>query len=235
MLNQKFNTFRFIILFSMFLLCDNHIQAQKNTGQYFVFLNRNPDRTVISDDSAKKLQAGHMANMEELSKQGKLICAGPFDNGGGIFVIIAGSTSEALEIISGDPTIKTKRFLLECFPLTINSGNICKVEGDIKMVDYQFIRYRYNPMAKMPSPVAIQKVFEEHITYLAWLKGQDEKLLFDADFGQWDGGFMLVDQQDAEKANFIANNDPLVISGVYTQEFRKLWVAQGAFCIDSVK
>ena len=222
--------FRLFLLLIFFSAGSAVVKAQENTGKYFVFLNRNPDRPVIPDDSAKKLQAGHMANMEELSRQGKLICAGPFDNGGGIFVIVAKSTSDALEIISGDPTIKTKRFLLECYPLTINSGNICHVEGDIKMVSYQFIRFRYNPLAKMPSPGAIQKVFEEHITYLAWLRGQGEKLLFDGDFGQWDGGFMLVDQPDAEKANISANNDPLVLSGVYTPEVRKLWVAQGAFC-----
>ena len=87
----------------------------------------------------------------------------------------------------------------------------------------------------MPSPNSIKTVFEEHITYLAWLQGQNEKLLFDGDFGQWDGGFMLLDQPDIERVNVIADNDPLIKSGVYFPEVKKIWFAQGAFCIDSVK
>ena len=219
----------------VFLLNTLFALAQNDSVKYFIFLNRNPDRPVISDDSAKKLQAGHMANMETLSQQGKLISAGPFDNGGGVFVIVANSVQDALNTVADDPTIKTRRFLLECFPLTLNYGDICKVEGEIKMVSYQFIRYLFNPESKMPSPPAVSKILEEHVTYLSWLKGQGENPMISGDFGQWDGGFLIIDQPDAEKAGTIAGNDPLVKSGIYQPEVRKFWVAQGAYCETSGK
>lgn len=230
MINQKYNHYYPGFILFLFMLLSTSLYAQESTSRFFVFLNRNPDRAIISDDSAKTLQNGHMANIEALYKQGKLICAGPFENGGGIFIIVAKSTADAINLISGDPAIKANRFLIECFPLVTNYGNICRIDGEYKMVSYQFIRFRFNPDSKMPSPIAINQVYESHITYLSWLLGQSENLLFDADFCQWEGGFMLLNQADAAKVVEIANNDPLVKSGIYLPEIRKLFVAQGVFC-----
>ena len=52
----------------------------------FVFLNKRIDKAELPEGEVKKIMEGHMANIERLSKEGKLISAGPFDGGGGIFI-----------------------------------------------------------------------------------------------------------------------------------------------------
>ncbi len=50
-----------------------------------VFLNTNPNRPMIPKAEAERLQAGHMANIGRLAKEGKLLVAGPFYTERGIF------------------------------------------------------------------------------------------------------------------------------------------------------
>ena len=56
----------------------------------------------------KELQAGHMANMERLHREGQLILAGPFNGGGeleGLFLLDTGSLEEARAWCDSDPAI----------------------------------------------------------------------------------------------------------------------------------
>jgi len=87
---------------------------------YFVMLTKGARRDEIKDTAIiNKLQAGHMANMERLSKEGKLMLAGPFgDNGNwrGVFVFDAESEDEVKSLLSTDPAIKAGRFDYEIHP-----------------------------------------------------------------------------------------------------------------------
>jgi uncharacterized protein YciI len=64
------------------------------------------------DDGAKKdsLFAGHMANIGRLSKEGKLVVAGPIDENDkayrGIFILNVATIEEATVLLATDPTIK---------------------------------------------------------------------------------------------------------------------------------
>ncbi len=63
------------------------------------------------EDSTRRdsLFNGHMKNMERLEKDGKLVVAGPFMNGGeyrGIFIFNAVTIEEAKALLETDPTIK---------------------------------------------------------------------------------------------------------------------------------
>ena len=61
---------------------------------------------------AARIQDGHMANMQRLHKEGKLILAGPVAEGGdtrGIFLLNTGSLDEAREWCAGDPAVKAGR------------------------------------------------------------------------------------------------------------------------------
>lgn len=48
---------------------------------------------------------GHMANINRLAKEGKLIVAGPFD-GGGVFILNTTSTDEARLWLNTDPGVQ---------------------------------------------------------------------------------------------------------------------------------
>ena len=58
----------------------------QSSSYSFVFLNKKADAVQLPKEEGDKLMAGHMANIERLAKEGKLIAAGPFEGGGGIFI-----------------------------------------------------------------------------------------------------------------------------------------------------
>lgn len=73
-----------------------------------VILRTGPTR-VPDGDARKAMFAGHFANMERLSKAGKLVLAGPFgDKDGdwrGLFVFAVADIEEAKALVATDPVI----------------------------------------------------------------------------------------------------------------------------------
>ena len=73
--------------------------------------NRDFDR-----ETAMELQRGHMANINRLAEEGKLILAGPFLDGGelrGIFLFDVDTVEEAKELTNSDPAIQTGSLVME--------------------------------------------------------------------------------------------------------------------------
>lgn len=63
-----------------------------------------------------KIQEGHMANIRKMGETGKLIVAGPFEDGGdyrGIFVFLTDSIEEARALVSPDPAVRSGRLKVE--------------------------------------------------------------------------------------------------------------------------
>jgi uncharacterized protein YciI len=76
--------------------------------------NRNQDSLTIV-----KLQEGHMANINKMAEEGKLILAGPFTDDGdlrGIFIFNVESVEEAEALTQNDPSIKAGRLIMELHP-----------------------------------------------------------------------------------------------------------------------
>jgi len=104
-----------IFIFILSTLVADHLKAQENTEPqfemktyYFVFLNAAPDRPTIDSAKAMEIQAGHMAHMNDIFRQGKLKLAGPFIDGGetrGIWILDVATEEEAKEICSKDPAV----------------------------------------------------------------------------------------------------------------------------------
>jgi uncharacterized protein YciI len=79
------------------------------------FLVTGPTRTQSAADG-QEIQRGHIAYMEELHKQGKLVGAGPFGDDGrlrGIVVYRVGTPDEARQLAAGDPAVKAGRLAIE--------------------------------------------------------------------------------------------------------------------------
>lgn len=88
-------------------------------GYVLVILKSGP--TPVTDPEARKAMfAGHFANMERLSKAGKLALAGPFsdDPAGwrGLFVLAVGDIEEARDLIATDPVIANGEMVAEYHP-----------------------------------------------------------------------------------------------------------------------
>ncbi len=81
------------------------------------FLKAGPKR---DQDSATRatIQAGHMANIEKLAKEGKLVMAGPFMDDSefaGIFIFDT-TPEEAKALTEADPAVQSGRLIMELHP-----------------------------------------------------------------------------------------------------------------------
>ncbi len=119
------------IIISLLLPSLFRAQEKKSTQEpkfemvqyYFVNLMKGANRAQ-PDSVAKKLQAGHMANMEKMAADGKLICAGPYadDKGGGIFILAVKTMEEAKALVDNDPAVKAGRLSYEIRPWMTAKG-----------------------------------------------------------------------------------------------------------------
>lgn len=81
----------------------------------FAMLKSGPNRSQDSTEAAQ-IQAGHMANINRLAEEGKLVMAGPFLDGGeyrGIFIFDVATLEEAEELIKTDPAVQSGRLVME--------------------------------------------------------------------------------------------------------------------------
>ena len=80
---------------------------------FFVELVPNPERDSISPSESQKILNHHLKNIKEMAQQGKLLLAGPFADGGGLFILDAKSKKEAESWVMEDPAVKAKVFNFE--------------------------------------------------------------------------------------------------------------------------
>jgi uncharacterized protein YciI len=82
---------------------------------FFVMLKKGPIRNQ-DKETTDKLQEGHMANINQMAKDGKLAIAGPFGDEGdwrGIFIFKTKTIEEAKRLVEQDPMIKAGRLSYE--------------------------------------------------------------------------------------------------------------------------
>lgn len=87
---------------------------------YFVMLTKGERRNEITDTTViNNIQSGHLANIDRLAKEGKILVAGPFgDNGNwrGIFIFDCETKEEVEKLLSTDPAIAAGRLAYEIHP-----------------------------------------------------------------------------------------------------------------------
>jgi uncharacterized protein YciI len=121
-----------VVLLLLFVLSSGTFAQDKKEGSepkfemvqyYFCILMKGPNRTH-PDSVAQKIQAGHMANINKMAEDGKLLCAGPFtdDKGGGIFILNVKTETEARKLIENDPAVKAGRLIYELRPWIAAKG-----------------------------------------------------------------------------------------------------------------
>lgn len=162
---------------------------------------------------------GHLNNIGQLAKEGKLLAAGPFEGGGGIFILNTTSIKEANEWLETDPGVKAKRWNIELLPYSVTAGGVCPVGENYEMVFYQFVRF--SAVEKInPDFLRLHNQFIEQIRKNGIVIGGgtfDEK-----------GNGILVLKADTEKE--VIEDSYAVRNGSIKFEMKKLYIAKGSFC-----
>ncbi|MBP6749468.1 MAG: hypothetical protein KA144_07505 [Xanthomonadaceae bacterium] len=95
---------------------------------WFIMLKRGPKRDHPAEE-AKRLQAGHMANMQTYADKGQLQIAGPFMDDGewrGIFILDVPDRAGAEAMCADDPAVKAGRLVCEIHPWLSQKGAALK-------------------------------------------------------------------------------------------------------------
>jgi uncharacterized protein YciI len=212
------------LIFVFLLMLINQPITAQTPEHIFVFLNKKADKAELPEEEVKKIMDGHMANINRLAKEGKLIAAGPFDGGGGIFIFKSNSIEQVHEWLKTDPGVQANRWNVEVLPYYPRLGSVCAVGESYKMVTYQFIRYTPNITKYNINQLPL--IFNKHHDYLNTLRGS-EKVITEAIFGDSDGGILVI---DGELTQEVIEKDPAVMEGLLDVDVKKLWIAKGAFC-----
>ena len=89
------------------------------TTYYVGFLYRGPKWTPEKTPETEALQQAHLANIQKMAAEGKLLVAGPFLDGGdlrGIYIFRVATMEEAQALAATDPAVKAGRLRLEFHP-----------------------------------------------------------------------------------------------------------------------
>jgi len=167
--------------------------------------------------------AGHLANIERLAVEGKLIAAGPFEGGGGIFIFRSSSQDSVRSWLDTDPGVRTHRWNIEILPFTTRIGAVCSAPKPYHMVVYEFVRYvsdvtKYN-VQQAP------EITSKHDQYLKKI-AQTGNVVAEGIFGE-DGGILIMSGALQKE---VIEADPAVAEGLYQVQFKTLYIAKGAFC-----
>lgn len=202
------------------------LTAQNSGNLFFVFLNSNPDKAELSKQEVENLQAKHLENISRLADQGIMKAAGPFDGGGGLFILDAENIESAAEILSTDPAIAAERYKLEIFPLTIAINDLCGAKEPYKMVTYQFVRLTSDPeyFGDMDQMARATRFFNSDLYH------NNDFIVVQGNFGEYNEGFIILDVATADEAQSIMNQHPAVKAGQLKPEVKSLWIAEGTFC-----
>jgi len=210
-----------LIYFLSLLLSEGHAQ----TTQYpFVFLNTRHDKAELPKEEVDSLMKGHLANIQRLAREGKLLVAGPFEGGGGIFIFNSNSPDTVRQWLGTDPGIRANRWRLEMFPYVPRVGSVCAVAPTVEMVTYTFIRYI--PTITKFNVQKSGETFKKHEDYLKQI-ARTGNVVAEGYFPNRDGGILIM---KGEVDPALIEADPSMSDTVFSIEYKKLWVGKGSFC-----
>jgi len=207
-----------------FIFCLISLGGFSQEKYVYVFLNTNPDREDIPKAQVDSLQKGHLANIQKLAKEDKLLIAGPFDGGGGIFVMNTSSVEQAKEWIATDPAIAANRYRIETLPWTPRVGGACLVDSDAEFVTYTYVRFNTHitKFNVQDAPLWFKK-HDDHIDKIV----DAGTVISEGVFDNSDGSVLVL---EGELDPQVIMNDPAVQNGIIVPEIKKIWVGKGSFC-----
>lgn len=89
------------------------------TMKRYVFMLLKSGETRSQDSlEAAKIQELHLAHLSKMTESGKLIVAGPFENGGenrGLLIFDVETVEEAMKLEGEDPAVQAGRLKMEAF------------------------------------------------------------------------------------------------------------------------
>ena len=198
--------------------------AAQQKSYTIVFLNKKPAVARLDEAESKKLMDGHMTNIQRLADEGKLLAAGPFDGGGGLFIFNTTSLDEAQAWVNTDPAVQANRWDIEILPYTPRTGSICPVSGEPEMISYGFVRF--NAIVDKFTASNYPAIIRHHDEFLREAIDPAD-IVTEAIFGPNEGGILILRRELPADAFVL---DPGVQQGLIHVDIKKLYIPRTSFC-----
>lgn len=222
-------------LFALVLTVSLFGQDDPIAGRYtFVFLNTNEERVELPQAQADSLQIGHRANINRLVKARKMIAAGPFNSGGGIFLFDT-NQQETQAVLDTDPAIAAGRFKIEVIPFNMDIGKICPIwdvpEETVEMTAYFIVRYTNKFESDGAYAAKTNRFTLDHLKK-AKREIKDVEILGDLNFDGNQGQVVIFKGTESEMKNYESffGAHKLVKNGILDFYLKQLYFAKGVFC-----
>lgn len=216
----------------------SHQPAVPMASYVIGLLRRGPSWTAERTPATDSLQAGHMANIERMAANGKLVGAGPMRGGHelrGIFIFRTDSLAEARALAEPDPAIRAGRLSLDLHPwygpAGIGDAYLAAVARDSayqpRMITMQLGLLRRGPRWTAASTPATRKLQGDHLAHIDRLI-RSGKLAAAGPFtddGELRGVFVF--RADSVEAHRLSLQDPAVKAGRLRVELHPWMVAEG--------
>lgn len=128
-----------LFVFFLLLLFSAPTFAGDSTRYFLVFLNPYPNLKMVDDSTYMVIQKKHLEDMTRLQQSGFLVAAGPFEGGGGVFIVRAHSQTEVSDSMKTDISVSANRVIPEIYPMNFYRGKLCEGNGD-DMRSYEALR-----------------------------------------------------------------------------------------------
>jgi uncharacterized protein YciI len=212
------------LFFCLLLLVSAYCGCAQQDAYTFVFLTKNASADKISQVALDSLMKGHMANINRLAAAGKLIAAGPFEGGGGIFILKTASTDQAKEWLSTDPGVRARRWDVSLYPYKPLIGSVCAVKEPYEMVAYAFVRF--DMVVTKFTAQSYPDILRRHEEFVRKLATTGNVVTYGI-LGAHDVGILVI---KGEVQQEVVEADPGIQEGLFEMQYKKLWIAQGSFC-----
>lgn len=206
-------------LFIFMIFASTAVFGQKN---YVVAFFKVKAESSVTKEEKQILESTLAEQIQKLEQEGKLLVSGPFEGGGGFFILDSENVSAASNWVS-DSKIK-EAFVIELLPWTQRKGSICNMNGKSDYRKYSFVKYnthitKFN-IRQWP------ELLGEHHRFLKTLY-KSHKVVANGDFSNQDGGILII---EGEIEKELIMSDPSVINGIMEPDFKTVWLAQNSFC-----
>lgn len=184
-----------MVIWGLNLKAQSIAKETKIIQYFFVELIANPT-TNFSQEALTNLQNAHLANIKSLVQKQQLLLAGPFQDGGGLFILNAKDEAAAKALVEADPAVKAGRFTFKIRPwftekglLTLEkeqplkssiklSSKVLKEERDILI---QLPESYYTSKKKYPLLLVLDAEYRFNVThgiydYIRYWKGLPEMI-----------------------------------------------------------
>lgn len=213
---------RFTFLF-FFVFCLALVAIGQNRYT-LVMLNRNPAAPTITKSENDIIMKGHAEKRERLAAEGKLLAAGPFEGGGGMYILNTSSEDDARQWIAEDPGLQAKRWNADVLAYIPRIGGICPVGEKYTMTSYWLVRF--DAIVTKATAENFPDIMRQHDEFINQLQSTGNVVTY-AVFSDRDGGILIM-KGDLQPE--VIEADPAVQQGLIQFEIKKFYTARGSFC-----